>query len=292
MKRIKLKNFYIKKDVLLLVDFLSLFYRGMHVHKGLTFDGVETGGLFGIVKQLSHTIHVVRPNNIIFCSDSKPYLRTLEFPMYKEGRHLKNNEEEYLNMLEEQMLCKEFIKILKIPFVEKKGLEADDLLTMLIMKLGDDYKKIVIASNDSDLYQLLSFENVELFRGEKKGFYNQLDFKKEYSDLDPYQWNKVLSYTGGHNGLVGVSGVGLKTAIKIINKQLIRDDLIKAIKQHKKQIAINLKLGKLPYYKLKNYNIIVPSVGNYNSRGVIRFLSKYGIDITSNMDENFNFIHR
>lgn len=292
VNRIEL-NIFKKKKTLLLVDFLSVFYRGMHVYDQLEFDGVKTGGLFGMVKQLSKTISNVMPDNIIICSDLKPYLRTLEFPDYKANRHIDKDPERYKLILKEQMLCKEFIKVLKIPFVEKKGFEADDLLAMLIDSLCNDYDKIIVASNDSDLYQLLTYKNVVLYRGEEKGFYGSSDFKKDYPELiSPKQWNNVLAYSGGHNGLEGVKGVGIKTAIKYITKQPIRNALAKDIRINKKKIEINIKLGKLPFYKIKNKKVIIPTVDKYNSRNVIRFLSKYGIDVTATMDEMFNLIHR
>jgi len=292
VSRKKLKEPIEIKDTLLIVDFLSMYYRGAHVHNGLEYEGIPTGGLFGIVQQLTTTISKTNPTDIIFCSDLKPYFRTLEYPAYKIGREKNKDEEALEKMLAERKVCKGFIKKLCIPFIERKGLEADDLIAMLIKKFHKEYKRIVIASGDSDLYQLFIYKNISLYQGAQKGFYTPEDFKKNYPTLkSPAQWNDVLAYSGGHNGLNGIKGIGIKTGIKIVTGAPLSAKIRLDVQVNIRKITLNKKLGALPFYTLKSHVVNIPIVTKYNERDVIRFLSKYGIKMTAFMSECFSLVH-
>lgn len=285
--RVKLKS----TGTLLLVDFLSMYYRGSFVHRGLEHEGVPTGGLFGIVQQLSNAIEKIKPDKVIFCTDSKPYFRAMEYPSYKLDRE-KKSDEEIKQLILEQSMCRNFVIHLGVPFVQRKGLEADDLIALIIKNQHKDYGRIVIASGDSDLYQLFTYDNVELYRGAQKGFYTIKDFKEEFPELDsPSQWNEVLAYSGGHNGLNGIKGIGIKTGIKIVTGAALSKKVREDLQSSKKQVALNIKLGALPFYKVHNRVISVPPVPEYNERALIRFLARYGIALSFSMSESFSSIH-
>ena len=279
------------KGTLLIIDFLSLYYRGAHVHSGLSHEGVPTGGLYGMVTQVATAIGKAVPDSVIFCSDSKPYLRTTDYPEYKMGRSRKSIEE-LKELRAAQKLCRNFVDSISVPFIKRKGLEADDLIALLVKDKHRDYGRIVVASSDSDLYQLFVYSGVEFYQGSQKGFYTHGDFKNDYPAIrSPAQWNEILAYSGGHNGLNGIKGIGVKTAIKIVNKEKLPTKIKKAIADNAENTAVNVKVGELPYYKIKNRVLAVHKPDSYNERALIRFLYRYGITATKGMCDAFASIH-
>lgn len=283
-----------KKGTLLLIDFLNLFYKGFCVHSSLNYNGVNTGGLYGMAMQLANMLKKIEPDHIAFCYDSKPYLRSNDFPDYKIDRKKKEKDIHRAQAIQNgREMCLEFVKILGMPLLESDGLEADDIIALMVKKYNSKYERIVVSSNDDDLFQLLEFKNLELYRGGKKGFYSYLDFEKDYPALsNPSQWCDVTSYAGGHNGLPGINGIGIATAIRIITEKGFlskKPKLEVAIKNNSRQIAINNKLAKLPYYKCpENIMMRIPSRSKYNERDAIRFLGKYGITFTHVMRDAFS----
>lgn len=282
-----------KKETLLLIDFLNLFYKGFCVHSTLEHNGVNTGGLYGMSMQLSNLLTKIKPTSVLFCCDNKPYSRSIDFPDYKSDR--KKKEKDVMRSKAIQLgreMCLKFIGILGMPLLESSGLEADDIIALMVKKYHTKYRHIVVASNDDDLYQLLHFKNLQLYRGSKKGMYSHVDFAKEFPALDnPAQWNDVAAHSGGHNGLPGIDGVGIATAIRIITEKGFlgtRPKLKAAVQRGKNAIKLNCKLGKLPYYRCSEEVLMrLPSFGKYNERDAIRYLSMHGITFTQTMRDAF-----
>lgn len=283
-----------KKGTLLLIDFLNLFYKGFCVHSALEHKGVNTGGLYGMATQLANLLIKIKPDHVVFCHDNKPYFRSVDFPNYKVDRKNKKKDiARYKAIQVGRKLCLEFIDILGIPLMESAGLEADDIIALMVKKYHTKYAHIIVASNDDDLYQLLCFTNLQLYRGSKKGMYSHVDFAKEFPSLDsPSQWNDAVAYSGGHNGLPGIKGVGVATAIRIITEEDFlynRPQIKAAVVRGKNIIDLNRKLGKLPYYRCSEEVLmrLLSYSSNYDERAVIRYLISYGIIFTQNMMDAF-----
>jgi 5'-3' exonuclease len=284
-------NFKIrKKETLVMVDFLNVFYKRLHVHKGLEHNGIPTGGLFGMTKALSSIINNFKPSKIIICSDCPPYFRKLEVPSFKGNRDKSNAETRKL-IDDQKKLCREFLNKTGIPFIEIKGLEADDLFALLLDKYHFHFEKIITISNDSDLFQLFKYENFYLKRSGSDELYGPYDFKMDYPEITPAQWSDVLAYFGGHNGLKGIPKVGIVTAIKLLtNKNYYTQNYNRFIKPYLKTIKRDRRLAKLPYDRCK-IELVVPPKGNFNSREMIRFLESFGIEYTKEMDQAFDHVH-
>jgi len=99
----------------------------------------------------------------------------------------------------------------------------DQLLEDTLKKSADlDINKVSVFSSDKDLYQLFIFEHLQFLKT-KKGFptpmpYTADDFKEEFL-LQPSQWLDYKALVGdASDNLKGISGIGPKTAIKILNQ--------------------------------------------------------------------------
>jgi 5'-3' exonuclease len=99
----------------------------------------------------------------------------------------------------------------------QKGYEADDIIASLCSSITDG--EIVIVSTDTDLWQLLQWRRVTILRPDGT-FYAERAFTEEWN-LEPCQWAWVKAIAGcKSDGVVGVVGVGEKTAAKYLNNLL------------------------------------------------------------------------
>ena len=141
-----------------------------------------------------------------------------------------------------------------IAHIETTDCETDDVLASYAKAYGNDYE-IVICSQDSDFFQLIS-ENVSVlrYRGEKS-VNCDVAYMREKFDISPDQYAFFKSLTGdGSDNIKGIPGIGPKTAAALVNQFSTPDsllqnaDLIKqpklreSIKQNADRLALNLKL--------------------------------------------------
>lgn len=280
-------------STLLLLDFSNLFYRGLYVHANLSHKGKPTGGLFGFVMQLATLMTEFRPTRILLCGDCPPYLRTLEYPEYK-ARRKKKDPEAWAATQYNLKLCDTFFDLLGQPLQKIKGLEADDLIAMYAMEHERDFGKIIAVSSDTDLYQLMDQHNLYLYLGtaanrrmvDYKAFFEQYPFKRAST------WVKVVSYTGGHNGLPGVHGVGEVTAIKLLTSKETKwiEKRREIKKKHEKQLKLTERLASLPFPGINYEDFSIDPVQEYDRREMNRFLHSLGIDFSASMESAFDYL--
>lgn len=265
------------KPSILLVDYLSLFYRALHANPNLSFAGEHTGAAYGFLMQLCKAINDTRPDQVLVCSDSKPYFRTSDYPKYKAERGSKDRLSDAAERIAQgHAQCSKILSAMGIPYLAYAGLEADDLIAIYVKRFHNRYSRIIAASTDSDLYQLFDFKTFELFRG-KNGPYHCQDFRDDYG-VKPSQWVSVVALTGGHNSLPNVPGIGEKTAIRIINEKEFGDSKKELLEKHKEQIYLNMRLAKLPYFRFRNWWKVKPDPAPvYNERKLMQVLASYGI---------------
>lgn len=278
---------------LLLLDFSNLFYRGLYVHPHLTHKGMSTGGLYGFIIQLAKLVYDFKPAEILLCGDSRPYLRSLEYPEYK-ARRKKQDPEARKAIQHNLKLCNDFFDVLGLPLQKVKGLEADDLIALFAARYEREYEKIVAVSSDTDLYQLLDQRNLHLYLGTADN--RRMVTSKEFFELYPFKqastWVKVVAYTGGHNGLPGVFGVGEVTAIKLLtSKERIWVDKRRALKkEHNKQLALTERLAVLPFPGIDYAEISIANRSDYDRRSMNTFLHGLGIEFKASMESAFDFL--
>lgn len=242
LDRLSIKQFSLNR-YLLIVDLNNILYRAIAVNpflKGMyKKEKVYTGGIYGTLKQINSVVEKHMIDEMIVCSDKPPYIRTSMYGEYKANRSQKPKELSD-KISDSKHLLNKYFKILNIKIWKGKGYEADDLIAAICDKYHKTYSKILIMSNDKDLYQLLVFPNV--FVSTKEGKYGREEFLKDYG-LPPEKWHLVSALSGGHNGLPGIEGVGEKTAIKMILKG---KRFMKSFFKQNKAIKKLSKIAKLP----------------------------------------------
>lgn len=264
---------------ILVIDLNNICYRFVEIHQNLSFKGMRTGMLYGFLNTFCKYVNSHEPDSVIICSDTPPYKRKELFPEYKHKNTVANIEK-MLYIGNSRHYIKEVLEMCNIEIWKEKGYEADDLEAIITNKYPND--KIVICSNDDDLYCLLN-KNVSLQRN--KVVYTEEDFWKEFPDLKMYKtpviWERVKAMAGNHNGVKNIyRGLGDKTAIKILcdNKKLEE-----FMNLYEKKFRENLKLTKLPFDWLPN----VPEL-KLNNKFSLRKLEnhlmrEYGINPTEDI---------
>lgn len=269
-------------DTLLLIDYNSLFRRVMELSQvSLSWHGMPTNGIYGFINQFCDNVLAVDPKHVIVCSDSRPYDRNKIFPDYKKNHKQSDIPYEVGKFNRDKV--DEFLNLINVCYWKEPGLEADDLIAICCRQYDDRYDRIVIASGDSDLYQLLRYNNIFLRKKVKKKhiLYSRQDFKKEFNGLTIGQFIRYLSIKGTHNAVPGIKGLGEVKAMKIARDDDLYDELLR---KYKDEIYLYRRLIKLPYrddtQKFPKFTKAI-----YPERKIILLLSTVGINITKHIHD-------
>lgn len=243
----------------IIVDSNAVGHRAKHSMHGLSFDEMQTGVIFGFMQEVMRLAIRFETNRFIFCWDSKKNFRKGMDSNYKLKREEKRKEKTKSEQFLDQTAYEQF-HILRTEVLPefgfknnliKTGYEADDLIANIVMNNDLD---MVIASSDEDLYQLLNHAPMYSFK--KKKLYTKEDFKKDYG-IDVNEWVMVKAIAGcNSDNVIGLRGVGEKTAIKYLNGELKKEATVDSIDNSKKMIRDNLKLVTLPLFMEKEMKVI------------------------------------
>lgn len=208
----------------LIIDTSYLMYRSYFAYPNLTIDGKPVGAFYGFAKTIISLLKEYQPENLIFAQDSREKTWRHEiFGEYKAGRPPMED-----NMKIQIPLILDWCKLVTNNCLIAPGYEADDIIHTVaeqfvgettdgLFKGGDD--EVYIFSSDKDLYQMLNSPKIHFIRT-KNGYglehFGQTEFIKKH-ELDPKQWVDYKALVGdSSDNLKGVTGVGPKTAVKIL----------------------------------------------------------------------------
>lgn len=268
-----------KENILLLVDFNNQLWRSWYAYSNLSFGGHSTACLFGIVTILAKYLSIFNPSYVVFADDSPPYLRREFFTDFKDNRS-KLDPTMYNEFNKSRTDCADFLNVLNIPMVSEPGWEADDVIASLTRDYSGQLDKIVVLSNDDDLFQLLTYPNVVIQRS--KVLYDLNAFNNEYAPLDIKDWVKLTALTGSHNNIPGLPGIGPVRAKKILTTGKWEEVYL----QNKETLDLYLKLIKIPF--MDDFKSPPLTKSSFNERQLLKFLVRFGIKLTQNMSDAFD----
>ncbi|MFR5892203.1 MAG: DNA polymerase I [Bacilli bacterium] len=233
---------------LILVDGNSIMFRAYYAtaYTGnvmKTSDNLYTNAIYGFVNMMNKILTIEDVTNIFVAFDKgKQTFRHQAYKEYKGGR--KPMPEEFSMQIP---FIKEYLDILKIKRLETDDYEADDLIGTIAKRFAKTFDEIVIISGDKDLLQLVG-NNVKVFLN-KKGItdleeYNETNFK----DLMGFEAKQLTDYKGligdKSDNLPGISGVGDKTAIKLLNEYQTLENIIANVDKIKGKLSQTIKEEK------------------------------------------------
>ena len=200
----------------MLIDGHSIAYRAffaLPVENFSTVTGQHTNGVFGFTSMLINVLRDESPTHLGVAFDvSRRTFRSEIYPEYKANRS--TTPDEFRGQLD---LVKEVLKALNIPFVEKEGFEADDVIGTLATRAEALGYEVLICTGDRDAFQLVS-DNVTVLYP-RKGVSDLSRMTpaavQEKYFATPARYPELAALVGeSSDNLPGVPGVGPKTAAK------------------------------------------------------------------------------
>lgn len=218
---------------LVLLDSHAIIHRAYHALPDfLSSKGEPTGALYGLSNMLMKIITDLKPDYIVACYDlpGKTF-RHESYDAYKAGRAKADDA-----LITQLKSSRRIFEGFNIPIYDMPGFEADDILGTIVEELkGDKNIKIIIASGDMDTMQLVDDKKVQVYT-----------LKKGLNDTILYDEEKVLERFGfkpeflpDYKGLrgdpsdniIGIKGIGEKTATILITKFGTIEDIYKKLKK-------------------------------------------------------------
>jgi len=235
-----------KPKRIIITDSNSIIHRAFHALPPLTTkDGELVSVVYGFFSAFLKAVQDFNPDFIATCFDlPSPTFRHKKFKEYKANRTPTPKE-----LYQQIPIVKKLLKILKVPVFERKGFEADDLIGTIgeLVKKHNSEIEVVVLSGDLDLLQLVD-KNISVYIL-KKGKDNSLLYNKElvrekYSGLFPSQLVDFRALRGDpSDNIPGVSGIGEKTAIKLLNQFQNIENLYNCLEAGK-DVGVNGKMKK------------------------------------------------
>lgn len=272
------------RDVLLCVDVSYQVYRAAAANPRLTSGDTFTGGLYGFFMFLGKAVRECDATRIAFCLDTPPYVRSREYPDYKKVRKAQQDPELKAKYEESKRLVLETLFAVGAPVYACSGFEADDIEAGLALRYRHRLGYIVIATNDSDPYQLLWIDNLVIY---KTDWDNRITAQTLMRDtgLTPAQYMMATALQGTHNDVDGIPGVGEVTAMKAVKDEARMRQLRG---KWGDLIERNLALIRLPHKDLPAVHTLLEEPRDaFNPRDLYRALGIYDIDVTEAMVRAF-----
>lgn len=250
--------------MIILLDCNALCYQAHFTTRNLSrSDGTPTGVVYGFWQQVKSIVEQCDCARLVFCWDSDKSIRMAMCNTYKADRDKKREQDP--TIFEAFYQFEEIRKMIlpKLGFKNNfivDGYEADDIIAS-ICKNEDE--EIVIASNDQDLYQLLT-PKIRMYKPVKGQHYTMKNFVDEYG-IQPEQWVYVKAIAGcpGDN-VIGIHGVGAKTVISFLTDTTGKKFPKINNSEAKKIISRNWPLVCLPLDNTPAFSLTWPEMNYQN----------------------------
>ena len=222
---------------ILLIDGHGLAFRAFYAIPELNApDGTPTNAVVGFLNMLSKIWKSVRPDAIFTAFDMKgPTFRHELLPDYKGTR--KAPPDAFKAQIP---LLHEALPLLGIQIMERRTIEADDLLGAAAVTIAERGDEAVIVSSDKDILQVLR-DGIKIVRpGKGVSQFSEAtveSFSEEFG-FPPEKMVDYLAIMGDKvDNIQGVPGVGEKTAAKLLRSY----SSIEGIMEHVEELSPSLR---------------------------------------------------
>ncbi len=216
---------------LLIIDSNSIINRAFYGVRYLSAkDGTPTNAIFGFLKTLFKLIDETAPDYICAAFDLKaPTFRHKMYPEYKAQRKPMPED-----LVKQMPIAKGILTNMGVKILEKEGYEADDIIGTISRLCEEGEVECLIATGDKDDLQLASDKTRVILTVTKSGvnetiYYSSKEVFEKYG-VTPAEFIDVKALMGdSSDNIPGVSGIGEKTALSLIQKnksiEAIYDDI-------------------------------------------------------------------
>ncbi len=220
------------KKKIVLIDGSSYIYRAFYALPPLKSPkGEPTGAIYGFLRMISSLMRDISPEYIAVVFDLPG--KTFRHEAYKE---YKANRKETPDELKVQIpKIKELLKLWGIKILEIPGYEADDIIATIAKKAEKEGFEVIVVTPDKDMMQLVD-ENIKILNPVTGEIFNREKVKEKYG-IYPEQFVEYLAMIGDSvDNIIGVKGVGPKTAAKLLNVYGSLENILKNLDQLKPKI--------------------------------------------------------
>ncbi len=209
-----------KKRRLLVVDAMNLIFRAYYalISRPLrTTDGRNTSAVFGFARMLLKALNEYRPTHVaVALEGGGPSFREKIYPEYKATRKVPPDD-----LVAQIEPVKEFARLLGLAVLEKKGMEADDVVATLARGGAGRFDEVLILSGDKDLMALVGGAVKVLAPKTGVSDVEEMDAAAVEAKMGvpPAAVPDLLALEGDSvDNVPGVPGIGEKTARALLEK--------------------------------------------------------------------------
>lgn len=214
---------------LLLVDGNALMHRAYHALPDFrTKKGISTNAVYGFITILLRTREQFNTSHLIVCFDRpEPTFRKEIFKEYQVHRPKIEP-----SLSSQFPMIKDFLDACSIPYYEKPGFEADDIIGTIARIAEKNNFKTIILTGDKDIMQLISKHIVVAspYKGlTELKVYDEAESEKRLG-VNPKQIPDLKGLMGDpSDNYKGVPGIGPKTAATLIKQYDTLENVYKNI---------------------------------------------------------------
>jgi DNA polymerase-1 len=249
-------------------------------------NGEIVNAVYGFLLIFIKSIKDFKPDYIITTFDlPNPTFRHKKYKEYKAKRTAAPQE-----FYDQIPKVKEFLRLFRVPVLEKVGFEADDIIGTISRRFSEKEAEVIILSGDSDILQLVN-KKIKV-SAPKKGvkevvLYDENMVKEKFGGLTP---NQLVDYKGlrgdSSDNIPGVPGIGEKTATSLLlefnNLENVYKNL-KKISERTRQLLIDNKDQAFLSRELGEIDTAVPikislkdcSWGKYEKEKILKEIDDY-----------------
>ncbi|MDE2079191.1 MAG: hypothetical protein KGI73_02275 [Patescibacteria group bacterium] len=224
-----------KRKRLVLLDTHAIIHRAYHALPELTSPkGEAVGAVYGLSTMLMRIAKDLKPDYIVATYDLPG--PTHRHEVYKEYKAKRPKADEEL--VAQLIRSRDVLEAFGIPRYEAPGFEADDCIATIVKRAPKNID-IVIASGDMDTMQLIDDARVTVYTL-RKGL-NDTVLYDEKAVIERYGFppEAIPDYKGfagdPSDNIIGVPGIGAKTATMLITKFGSMDGAYKALKKDREK---------------------------------------------------------
>jgi DNA polymerase I len=266
-----------KQKTFVLLDTHALIHRAFHALPPLTSpQGEPVGAVYGVANIVLKILKEFEPNYIAAAFDRpEPTFRHKEYAEYKAQRA-----EAPRDLVVQFEAVRELFDAFGISSYDCAGYEADDVIGTLVKQIRDvdTAVKIIIASGDLDILQLVENERTVVFTM-RKGMsdttvYDEKAVRERFGFMPEYLPDFKGLKGDPSDNIKGVPGIGEKTATSLIKKFSSLEALYSALSR--KGYDTTLFKGKLPDILLAHKDVA------YASRGLAQIRADVPVSFSMN----------
>lgn len=200
-------------DTLYLIDLSGYVFRAYHAIAPLqNATGEPTHATYGTLQMIMKLIDERKPMLLAVAMESGSNFRDELDPNYKAHRPPAPPD-----LAIQMRRAKELVEAYRIPTLACEGCEADDVIAALVKQARAQGLKVVIASADKDLMQLVD-DRCVMWDAMRDRVYGPPEVLHKFG-VGPEKLRDLLALVGDSSDNVpGVPGVGLKTAAELLNE--------------------------------------------------------------------------